>query len=156
MSLTPVFRPTRPGQKILYSPGHDAGWATCVSQLSTNPWPCIKNDDFVAGMLTYQPLIDYVEDDERTEQSVRRRPPHERSDGARCRRHQVDPTRPGKEEIMRQFVREAREGFGLDVEYINRGRSLRVAVVDGPFMLLEYDRDESVIMLKDQKTIVLK
>ena len=145
--LTAIFKPSKPRQKILVSPGYGAGWVT---------WAFSDDTAFLAWMVTYQPLIDHVEDDARFQESRDRTQVQcwksdEYVEASRWREYMALE----KASILEQFDREAKGRFGVQETRHCGVKQLRVAEVDGPFMLMEYDGSESVVYLAHRDIIPL-
>ncbi|KAK5129975.1 hypothetical protein LTR08_002568 [Meristemomyces frigidus] len=126
----PIFKPTARRQKILISPDYNGGWATYFTLATIRTVPI--NHAMAAWMLTYQPFIDILEN-----------------------RHVGTVA-----EAQTKFVEDAKQKFGFKDELKNlqlskMPRHLTVVVVDGPFMVMEYDSAESVILLGQQGTVEL-
>jgi hypothetical protein len=109
-------------RKILYSPGYGAGWTTWAG----------GSKEFKQWMLTYQPIIDFLEAGGTFEDN----------DGVFTDR----PLHP----ILVQFKKEAREKFGED-PYVGGARDLEVIEVEGEVKIDEYDGFESVTTRYDNE-----
>lgn len=109
-----------PTRKILYSPGYGAGWTT---------W----NDGNVANyMLTYQPIIDFLEAGNHFSDADMR------TSGARGDAAYL-PLHP----LLRQLREECKEKFDKDYVCVLGADGLRVVTVSGRVRLHEYDGSES-------------
>lgn len=107
-------------RKILYSPGYGAGWTT---------W---NDGDVASYMLTYQPIIDFLEAGNRFTDA------DTRTGGARGDAAYL-PSHP----LLRQLQKECKKKFGEDHVCVLGADSLRVATVGGRVRLHEYDGSES-------------
>lgn len=99
-------------RKILYSPGYGAGWTTWNSN------PQVKQ-----YMLTYQPIIDFLEG------------------GGKFERMYVNEN---LHPLLTQLKRECREKFGEDYVCCLGACDLKVVEVSGRVRLNEYDGYESL------------
>ena len=95
--------------KILYSPGHGAGWSS---------WNSGSSQEFKKWLLTYQPVIDAIERDERL--------------------YEGHP-------LLEQLKREAKDKFGEEYVCTLGAGDLEIYEVTGPFRIDEYDGHENVI-----------
>ena len=103
-------------KKILVSSGWGAGWST---------WNGGEVADY---MLTYQPIIEFLESGGVfTEKDKPRYPEFE-----------------VKHPLLKQLVDECKERFGADYVCLLGVEDLVVEVVSGPFRVTEYDGYESV------------
>lgn len=94
--------------KILVSPGYGAGWST---------WN-YDGEEAVKFMLTYEPLIDAVENNVSKKEFTK---------------------------TLEEFEKEYQEKFKTDHVYIRGAYELIIEEVDGPFLVEEYDGYESLI-----------
>ena len=108
-------------RKILYSPGFGAGWVS---------WE--GNPEIQKFMLTYQPIIDFLEG------------------GGNFKLAETDNANAEEKlhPILAQFARECQEKFG-SVPYLGGARDLMVATVDGDIKIDEYDGSESIVYRYD-------
>ncbi len=105
-------------RKILYSPGFGAGWTT---------W---NSGEVAKYMLTYQPIIDFLE-------SGKRFTDDDCHEGYGAEKHDIHP-------LLQQLQQECKEKFDSDHVCVLGADSLRVIVVDGKVRINEYDGSESV------------
>jgi hypothetical protein len=98
-------------RKVLYSPGYGAGWVSWAS----------GSKEFKQWMLTYQPIIDFLEAG---------------GDGSDLENHEHP--------ITKQFLKEAKERFGEKSVYMGGADDLQVAEVEGEVYIEEYDGFESL------------
>lgn len=118
--------------KILISPGYGAGWSTWNS----NPNPEVRK-----FILTYPPLIEYVEQGG-TFSEAETRIKYEPDNETRI----LTALHP----VLRQFLEDLQEKFPeADYFYLGGARDLEVFEVDGPFRIEEYDGFESVTVASD-------
>ena len=115
MWLRSVIRRIRMTRKILYSPGYGAGWTT---------W---NNGEVAKYMLTYQPIIDFLEAGNKFTYDECE---HLGSKG------KIHP-------LLTQLQKECLEKFGEDYVCILGADNLEVAEVTGRVKINEYDGFES-------------
>jgi hypothetical protein len=96
-------------RKILYSPGFGAGWIT---------W---NDDELAYKLLTYQPIIDFLENGGNSEDLKKDHP------------------------IIKCLEKECKEDFGTDYVCVLGADSLRIAEVNGEVKIEEYDGYERYI-----------
>lgn len=104
-------------RKILYSPGFSAGWSS---------W---NSGDAGKFMLTYQPIIDYLEAGNTFT--------YEDANG--------DSIEGGpKHPLLIQLQKECNEKFGNEYVCVLGASDLEVATVDGLYRITEYDGNENI------------
>jgi hypothetical protein len=102
-------------KKILLSPGWGAGWSTW------NP------DEVAKFMLTYQPIIDFIE-----------------AGGSFKRNETSDLHGDHLHPLLMELADEVKAAFGKDYVCVLGAIDLEVVSVDGPFKITEYDGNESI------------
>jgi len=105
-------------KKILVSPGFGAGWST---------W---NSGDVAKYMLTYKPIIDYLESGGRF------------PDITHIKEKDMPP-------LLKQLQLECKEKFGEDYVCVLGADDLVVKKVKGKFIINEYDGCESIQTVED-------
>lgn len=118
--------------KILISPGYGAGWSTWIGDG--------QNLELLKWVLTYQPLIDFIEQGGKfTADEIRYR-------------FETDHNTPNYSTlhpVLRAFAEEYLRRDPEGSPYLGGAQDLTVVEVDGPFRVDEHDGFESITVMDD-------